>query len=239
MKTLSLASACATGALLVASFGSMSLALADSPHSISANVGITTNYMFRGVSQTNNGPAIQGGFDYEYTPVNLYAGVWASNIDSDGYDGASMELDIYAGWSPSWQGVDFDIGYLRYQYPKTGTSENNTDEWHIGISYDVKGYFTPSYTAYYSDDFFGLGEAWYHDVGVEVPLPYDFTLAGHYGWNRFDDSSSNYQDYSVGISREFYGIGFDLSWVSRSDEEACGAPFQCGDTAVFTVSKSF
>ena len=239
MKTLSLASACATGALLVASFGSMSLALADSPHSISANVGITTNYMFRGVSQTNNGPAIQGGFDYEYTPVNLYAGVWASNIDSDGYDGASMELDIYAGWSPSWQGVDFDIGYLRYQYPKSGTSENNTDEWHIGISYDVKGYLTPSYTAYYSDDFFGLGEAWYHDVGVEVPLPYDFTLAGHYGWNRFDDSSSNYQDYSVGISREFYGIGFDLSWVSRSDEEACGAPFQCGDTAVFTVSKSF
>jgi uncharacterized protein (TIGR02001 family) len=224
---------------MATSFGNMSLALADSPHTISANVAITTNYMFRGVSQTNNGPAIQGGFDYEYSPLNLYAGVWGSNIDSDGYDGASMELDIYAGWSPSWQGADFDIGYLRYQYPKTGTSENNTDEWHIGVSYDVMGYFTPGYTAYYSDDFFGLGNAWYHDVSVEVPLPYDFTLSGHYGWNRFDDSSSNYQDYKVGISRELYGIGFDLSWVSRSDEEACGAPFQCGDTAVFTVSKAF
>jgi len=202
MKMLPLASACAAGALMAASFGSMSLALADSPHSISANVAITTNYMFRGVSQTNNGPAIQGGFDYEYTPLNLYLGVWASNVDSSsgsyvyenpvtgeisltpqsddaeeitlepaGYDGASMELDIYAGWSPSWQGIDFDIGYLRYQYPKTGTSENNTDEWHIGISYDVMGYFTPSYTAYYSDDFFGLGEAWYHDVSAHAYFP--------------------------------------------------------------------
>ena len=74
---------------------------------------------------------------------------------------------------------------------------------------------------------------------MEIPLPYDFTLAGHYGWNRFDDSSGNYEDYSVGISREFYGFGFDLAWVARSDEENCSAPFQCGDTAVFTVSKSF
>ncbi len=48
----------------------------------SANVALTTNYMFRGVSQTNNGPAIQGGFDYEYSPYNLYVGVWASNVDS-------------------------------------------------------------------------------------------------------------------------------------------------------------
>jgi predicted porin len=255
---------------MTASFGSMSVALADSPHSFSANVALTTNYMFRGVSQTNNGPAIQGGFDYEYTPYNLYAGVWASNVDSSsgsvvfrnpatgafsllpqtvdaeeivlepaGYDGASMELDLYAGWKPSWQGIDFDLGYLRYQYPNTDTTENNTNEWHLGVSYDVRGYFTPSFTAYYSDDWFGTNDAWYYDLGVEVPLPYEFTLTGHYGWNRFDDGSANYEDYSAGISRELYGFGFELSWVSRSDEEACGAPFQCGDTAVFTVSKSF
>ena len=156
-----------------------------------------------------------------------------------GYDGAGMELDIYAGWAPSWKGIDFDLGYLRYQYPNTNTSENNTDEFHLGISYDVKGYFTPSYTAYYSDDWFGTGSAWYHDVSVEVPLPYNFTLAGHYGWNRFDDSSGNYEDYSVGISTEYMGFGFDLSWVSRSNEDLCSAPFQCGDTGVFTLSKSF
>ena len=268
--TNKVAISCAVGALLSSSVGGMAPAFADSPHSFSANVALTTNYMFRGVSQTNNGPAIQGGFDYEYTPFNLYAGVWASNVDSSsgsvvfrdpvtgeislapqnadaeeitldpaGYDGASAEIDIYAGWTPSWNGIDFDLGYLRYQYPNTDTSENNTNEWHVGLSYDVMGYFTPSYTAYYSENWFGGDDAWYHDLSVEVPLPYDFTLAGHYGWNRFDDSSGNYDDYSAGISRDFYGFGFDLSWVSRSNQGVCSAPFQCGDTAVFTISKSF
>jgi len=248
----------------------VALAESESPNQFSANVALTTNYMFRGVSQTNNGPAIQGGFDYEYTPLNLYAGVWASNVDSSagssiyvdannpnmivspddpnaeevvlepaGYDGASMELDLYAGWKPSWQGIDFDLGYLRYQYPKTNTSENNTNEWHLGVAYDVMGYFTPSFTAYYSDEWFGTGDAWYYDLSVDVPLPYDFTLSGHYGWNQFNDSAGNYEDYSVGVSRDFKGFGFELAWVSRSDEDLCSAPFQCGDTAVFTVSKSF
>ena len=259
--------------ILATAMGSVSTALAEapeSPHVFSANIALTTNYMFRGVSQTNNGSAVQGGFDYEYSPYNLYVGVWASNVDSSsgsyvfqdpttgeitllpqtddteeitleapGYDGAAMELDIYAGWKPSWNGVDFDLGYLRYQYPNTDTSENNTDEFHLGISYDVMGYFTPSYTAYYSSDWFGTGSAWYHDLSVEVPLPYDFTLAGHYGWNRFDDDSGNYQDYSVGISKEYMGFGFDLTWVSRSDEDLCSRPFQCGDTGVLTLSKSF
>lgn len=273
MKTFHLAAVRAVLPMLGLLIGP-SLAVAEtattSPHVFSANVALTSNYMFRGVSQTDNGPAIQGGFDYEYAPLNLYIGVWASNVDSSsgasifvdadnpdmlvdpsdpnaqeivldaaGYDGASMELDIYAGWAPSWQGIDFDIGYLRYEYPGTDTSDNNTDEFHIGIAYDVQGYFTPSYTAHYSDDFFGTGSAWYHDLNVEIPLPYEFTLSGHYGWNQFDDSAADYEDYSVGISREFMGFGFAASWVSRSDTEACSSPFQCGDTGVFTISKSF
>lgn len=217
------------------------LAESESPHEFNTNLALTTNYMFRGLSQTDNGPAVQGGFDYLYDPYDFYAGVWASNVDSSsaGYDNASMELDFYAGWTPSWQNLDFDLGYIRYQYPKTKTSENNSDEFHLGLSYGGLGYFTPSYTAHYSDDFFGGGPAWYHDLGIEVPLSYGFTLAGHYGWNQFDDSAGNYDDYSVGVSKEYLGLEFDLSWVHRSDEEACSSPFQCDNTAVFTLSKSF
>ncbi len=70
-----------------------------------------------------------------------------------------------------------------------------------------------------------------------MPPPYDFTLAADFGWSRFDDSSGNYEDYSVGISKEYVGFGFDLSF-SCSDEDACSAPVQCGGNGVFTVSKS-
>ncbi len=155
----------------------------------------------------------------------MTAPAWSWTSTPVGHRPGRVSISIWATCATSTRG------------PKT--DDNNTNEFHLGISYDVEGYFTPSYTAYYSDDWFGGGPSWYHDVSVEMPLPYDFTLAGHYGWNRFDDSTGDYEDYSVGISREYMGFGFDLSWVSRSNEDLCSAPFQCGDTGVFTVSKSF
>lgn len=244
MKPREFAAIGATVSILVLSESPVGTALAapESPHIFSVNVALTSNFMFRGVSQTNNGPAIQGGFDYEYGPYDIYAGVWASNVDSSsctGYNGASMELDMYAGLAPSWKKIDLDLGYVRYEYPRTETSTNNTNEVYFGLSSTIRRLFTPGYKVYYSDDFFGGDSAWYHDLSLKILLPRGFTLAGHSGWNRFDDSSKNYQDYSVGISTEYSGFGFDLSWVDRSDEEDCSPPFPCGETGVFTLSKSF
>jgi len=243
-----LGTACATGALLAASLSTMTLARAageevtevQSPHSFSANVAMTTNYMFRGVSQTGNQGAIQGGFDYSYTPFDINLGIWGSNVASDGFGGASMETDFLASWTPSWDKLGLDLGYVRYQYFQTDYNPNNTNEFHLGLSYDLT-YFTPSFTANYSDNWFGDGDSWYYDLSVDIPLPYDFTLSGHYGWNQFtgDLGFNNYEDYSVGISREFHGFGFDLSWVDRTKQDDCVSPFDCGSTAVFTVSKSF
>jgi len=147
---------------------------------------------------------------------------------------------MYAGLAPSWKKIDLDLGYVRYEYPRAKTSINNTNEVYFGLSSTIRRLFTPGYKVYYSDDFFGGGSAWYHDLSLKMLLPHGFTLAGHRGWNRFDQANlKNYQDYSVGISREYRGFGFDLSWVGRSDEEDCSLPFQYGGTGVFTLSKSF
>jgi hypothetical protein len=271
MKPRQLGTACAIGALLVASLGTYSLARAEgeSPHSFGANVALTTNYMFRGVSQTGNGPAVQGGFTYSYTPLNLYAGIWASNVDSSsgtgyyvdnttspatltdesnpnaewvtleapGYDGASMEVDFSVGWAPTFDKLGLDIGYVRYQYPMTDTEDNNTNEYHLALSYDLT-YLTPKFQVNYSDNWFGDDDAWYYDLSVSIPLPYEFSLTGHYGWNIFT-TFDNYEDYSVGLSREFAGFGFALSWVDRTKTDLCASPFDCGSTAVFTISKAF
>ena len=80
------------------------------------------------------------------------------------------------------------------------------------------------------------------DLSVDVPLPYDVTLSGHYGWSQFDSTLDNYQDWKVAVSRDFYGFGFELAYVDTSSIDKsvnCGnVTFKCDGTAVFTVSIS-
>ena len=84
----------------------------------SANIGLFSDYLFRGISQTSGGAAIQGGFDYSYDagPVNLYAGTWASNIswleDSGSYTQSNLEVDFYgsAGGTFSHSDFGYDAG---------------------------------------------------------------------------------------------------------------------------------
>ena len=87
---------------------------------ISANVALATDYVFRGVSQTDNQFAIQGGFDWAHDS-GFYLGTWASNVDSNFFGGATdpqIELDLYGGFANEFgNGFGYDLGYLRYQYP--------------------------------------------------------------------------------------------------------------------------
>lgn len=96
-------------------------ALAD----FSANIGATSNYVWRGASQTGNNPAIQGGIDYE-SELGLYAGVWASNVNfGDDYSDAETEVDGYFGWGMDFsEDVGIDLGYVYYHY---GQNEIGSD----------------------------------------------------------------------------------------------------------------
>ncbi len=210
---------------------------ADSPHEFSANVSLTSNYKYRGITQTDDGPAVQGGFDYSYTPASLYAGVWASNVDAKAFADANVEMDWYAGWNPSFGDLGLDLGYLYYSYPNSRNSDNNTHEFHLGATYTL-GMFTPGLTGYYSDDFFGTKEAWYWDASVDVALPQDFTVSAHYGWNKFHDSAADYQDWKIGVAKGFAGFDFDLSYVGTNDKPS-GVGKAYDDVLVFTVGKSF
>jgi len=98
-----------------------------SPHSFTANVGLFSQYIFRGLTQTNRDPAVQGGFDYAYDlgGPSLYVGTWASNIswlhDGGQYSSSSLENDWYAGIRGPIGKSDFayDVGFLYYYYPGT------------------------------------------------------------------------------------------------------------------------
>src|SRR5680860_222068 len=98
MRKQLLAAAVSTVFSLPIAMFAQTAAAADSPHSISANVGLYSQYIFRGVAQTNTDPALQGGFDYSHAS-GFYAGTWLSNVswltDVAAYSSSSLEWDVY------------------------------------------------------------------------------------------------------------------------------------------------
>jgi uncharacterized protein (TIGR02001 family) len=131
----------------------------------SANVALTTEYVFRGFSQTAEGPAVQGGFDM--TCGIFYAGVWASSLDfagdlggftldvtGTGYD-ASIEMDWYLGIKPVTGKITWDLGVIYYSYPRAANPglELNYFELKVGASTEIWKDGTLGVTVFYSPDY--------------------------------------------------------------------------------------
>lgn len=208
----------------------------------SGNVALTSDYVFRGVSQNDSEMAIQGGFDYSHDS-GFYAGVWASNVDDAAFANSSIEVDTYLGWGGDVGPVGVDVGFLRYNYPGRDSSiyETNTNEFHVGVSKDF-GAVSTSFTAYYSPDFFDAGAGKYYDLGVSVPAG-PVTISAHYGKTVIDEKGAaadmDYDDYSVGVSTEYEGFGFDLTYTNTNDEGVCNGSSLCDGSVALTVSRSF
>ncbi|MGY9020218.1 MAG: TorF family putative porin, partial [Alphaproteobacteria bacterium] len=106
-------------------FGASAAEKSKVPGTFSANVGLVSEYYFRGISQNDDTPALQGSFDYEISlakPVMAYVGVWGSNVDFNegtGVDGASIEINYYGGLKGNIgdSGVGWDVGFIYYSYP--------------------------------------------------------------------------------------------------------------------------
>ncbi len=88
-------------------------------YTITGNLGIFSDYRFRGISQTNKKPAIQGGVDFAHSS-GIYLGNWNSNVDSGLYNGANIEMDFYGGWKTTVDDFGLDIGAIYYYYPGSG-----------------------------------------------------------------------------------------------------------------------
>ena len=195
----------------------------DSGFSVSANVGLFSDYVWRGQSQTQKQPAIQGGFDVEHSS-GFYAGVWASNVEWTTESGAmtdnSVEIDGYAGFAFDVAGVGLDIGILQYWYPgDEGASQPASDatEVYAGISYDF-GILSAGYTGYYlvSDEGWNWANAdgtMYHDFSVDVPVgDTPITVSAHYGvWDAEGTfEASEWNDWKVNVDyaiTDNYSVG--------------------------------
>src|SRR3989337_266742 len=128
----------ATALAAAAALPGLASAQATSPHSLSGNMSIVSDYRFRGISQTFVQPAIQGGIDYSHSS-GFYLGNWNSNVSGLSYpDGGGIEMDVYGGFKFPAGPVGLDVGVLQYIYPgaKYGSGDDfDTTEIYLGVSW--------------------------------------------------------------------------------------------------------
>ena len=189
----------------------------------SFNIGATSDYIFRGVSQNDNDPTIQGGIDLGYGI--LYAGWWASGINFDAiFNDADLEIDWYGGIKPTWGPATFDFGVIYYSYPGSGSDPSarrlpdlNYVELKAGVSGNIHKDWLVGGTIYWSPDYFAeTGSVWtfegytaytFQQIGVFTP--------GHHGLVGYQTSSDDY--YRPGTASASTGTATRASlWRSKS-----------------------
>ncbi len=209
MKNLSNKMTLAAAVMLaMATFGAPAAQAQDATaaYTLSYNAALTTDYRYRGLSQSRLRPAVQGGADYSHTATGLYAGVWASSIkwiDDLGGD-ANIEIDLYGGKKGSiTEAFSYDVGGLYYAFPSNGLKPNaNTFELYGQLNYGP-GYIKYSHS---TTNLFGTADSkgsGYLDIGANYDLQPGLVLNLHAGRQRVANNRAfTYSDYKVGITKD-------------------------------------
>lgn len=200
-------------------------AAAASP--IAGNMGFFSEYVFRGLTQTDGKPAIQGGFDYAHSS-GAYVGTWASNISwlndspgATGYTSSSLEWDFYGGYKGAIAGdLGYDVGALFYYYPGRFAQPAGVD---VRKADTLEGYgaltwkwLSAKFSYSLLDRTFGVPSSrgtWYLDLSASFPVTDKINLIGHYGISKFNgtsaacaaggadnDTCASYNDYKLGAT---------------------------------------
>lgn len=212
MKMKKLAIACGAIAL-----GTASMAQAE----LTANIGVTSNYLWRGVSQTGDDAAVSGGIDWAHES-GFYLGTWASNIDWG--NGSGAEVDFYGGFANEIGDFGYDIGLIYYYYPTSGFEDSDfvelslTGSWKFleaGIAYTVNGQAD-------DDAPFSDGDLYYH-IGASFDVAETWSVAGTYGYYDFDvpnSSDVNYGHIQLDVTKSAGDWGDFTFTVSKADKES-------------------
>jgi uncharacterized protein (TIGR02001 family) len=201
----------------LAAASSIAVQAADAPSAFttSGNLSYTSDYVFRGITQTGGHTALQGGFDVAHTS-SFTAGVWASNVN---WTNTTLEVDLYANYGFSLS-KDFSasVGYLAYVYE--GNSSLNTGE----INAAVSAYGFTAKISHAVTDYFGIagsGTQYYElNYAYEVAAIKGLSLGLHYGITDGKSAASNDKDYSIAVSYPVLGFTGTLTYSNGSGSYA-------------------
>ena len=185
---------------------------------LSWNLSVTSDYVFRGITQTDFDPALQGGLDYVFGGSGWYVGAWASNIDFAASDGPDIELDTYVGYGTSlsdeWA---VDMHAVQYTYIGEQDSYGSLDytEFFVGTTFNDMLTLTLAYAPDYanaglSSTYLGVAGSW--EVGSGV------SLNAGVGHSKFSDDAGSYTDFNLGVSRSFGPVEAALTYYDTTGD---------------------
>lgn len=200
----------------------------------------TSDYVFRGVSQSDNDPAIQGSANVGYGI--FYAGIWMSSIDFK--DDAQIEADYYAGIKPTWGPATFDFGVLYYDYPGYNAVNNEYLELKASVSGEIWKSLSATATLYYHPDYNGR-EYFVYEGGLAYTLPtfhiFTPTLSGQVGHYDWDVGGTDYTYWNAGLALAVDKLTFDFRYWDTDYASSVCPPMAsnqsaCGERFVFSVT---
>jgi len=236
MRTLNLA-----GLLILAGapLAAQAADVAGATHSLSANLTLASEYLYRGISQTNGRPALQGGFDYSHAS-GLYAGVWGSNVswlaDATAGVSAPLELDVYGGYKGQFGGAfSHDIGVLTYNYPGSypaGHVDADTTEVYGALGWQ---WLSLKYSHVVSSHVFGFTSSsggktrgsGYLDLSASHDLGNGWGINAHAGHQRIKgNAAASYSDYRLGLTKDVGFGNLGLHYSSTTAKGEVGEPYR-------------
>ncbi len=220
---------------------------------LSATAAITTDYVFRGVSQSSENPAVQASLNAGYGI--FYAGIWGSNVDFGAIGGreiAPVEIDYYAGLAPTWKGIAFDFGGYFYTYPGAFDPGANLDYFELktGASYSFSDSLTVAVANWWTPDYSGeIGDG----NALEISTEYVFasklfglftpSVSALLGWQWTTVEDFTY--WNAGLTLGFMdNWSADIRyWDTDLNETGCtnfiGAADNCDGRVIGTVTAAF
>jgi uncharacterized protein (TIGR02001 family) len=220
---------------------------ASSP--VAGNLSLVSDYRFRGLTQTFEEPALQGGFDYAHAS-GFYLGNWNSSISDTFFAGSPLEMDLYAGYKPTFGDVALDLGILYYYYPGSdaaGIGRIDNTELYAGAAWK---WLSAKYFHAVSD-FFGAPDTKnsnYIDLTASFSFGAGWGLVGHVGHQKVKNASAlDYTDYKLGVTKDVAGWVLGAAFIDTDADETVytftsggGKSMNVGDsTLVLSVGKTF
>jgi uncharacterized protein (TIGR02001 family) len=238
-------------ALLGAAAPAESFELEDAGLTVGVTPAVSSDYLFRGISQTRSRPAVQGTIEIQHTS-GLYVGAFTSNVAFLGTN-ARQEVDALAGWRTTVAGISLDLGGIAYTYPgyDNGPGLYDLQYFELGVkaSYEAPSAPLPvkvlgafNWSPNYQSE---SGEGFYVEGGLEVALPHNFTLAGRAGYQWIQNNARwgtpDYANWDVTLSHKFSDFvltaGYFDTNISRG--ECVGGQKICAARAMVYLSRTF